>query len=192
MEVLNSLFEMLENGVVDGKDDFHTMVFSNIQNNTVQSRYVVLRSVSEKKRTLTFNTDVRSPKVDAIRNNPETLCLFYHYRKKTQLRISTYSSVHYNDSISENEWHNTSLSSRKCYLSKYAPSQETEEMDDGIALNLTGRIPDLIESECGKKNFAVIVNKIIWIDWLYLSSKGHRRARYEFNNEQVTKAWIAP
>ncbi len=192
MQVLESIFSMIKRGVWEGKDDFHTMVFSNLQDNKVESRCVILRSFNKETKTLVFNTDVRSPKVEAIKRYPETSCLFYHFKDKTQLRISTYSTVHFNDNIHDNAWKNTAISSRKCYLTKYRPSTLIETMDDGIPKHLSAKIPSLEESESGKKNFAVIRNAIISIDWLYLSSKGHQRARYDFSDSAVKKSWLAP
>ena len=192
MEVLESIFNMINRGVREAKDDFHTMVFSNLQYNKVESRCVILRNFNIENKTLYFNTDVRSPKVEAIRRFPETSCLFYHFKDKTQLRISTYSTVHVNDKVHEDSWKNTAISSRKCYLTKYRPSSLIESMDDGIPKHLLAKIPTLEESESGKINFAVITNKIISIDWLYLSSKGHQRARYDFSAASVKKSWLAP
>ena len=192
MEVLESIFEMISRGVKEGKDDFHTMMFSNIQNNRVESRCVILRHFDKENKTLVFNTDIRSPKVEAIRKNPETHCLFYHFQEKTQLRVSTHSTIHYNDELHRAGWKNTAISSRKCYLTKYAPSQGIEKMDDGIPSHLLAKIPKADESELGKINFAVITNKIMSVDWLYLSSSGHKRARYEFNDGSINKAWLAP
>ena len=192
MKVLEEVFTMINSGVREAKDDFHTMVFSNLQKNRVESRCVILRDFNEEKRILVFNTDVRSPKVQAIRQNPETTCLFYHYQKKIQLRISTYSTVHTNDPIHDDYWKKTSTSSRKCYLTKYSPSENIAEMDDGIPDHLFAKIPTAEESEAGKINFAVIVNKIILIDWLYLSAKGHRRAQYDLSEKYIKKSWIAP
>ncbi len=192
MDVLNSLYDKLTFGVRDGKDDFHTMIFSNFQNNKVESRCVVLRHFDRNKRLLLFNTDIRSPKVKAIRSNPATHCLFYHFREKIQLRIETCSSVHYNDPVHEDAWEKATLSSRKCYLSKYKPSQKIQESGDGLPSHLLARIPSAEESQFGKANFAVIVNEIISIDWLYLSSNGHKRALYNFDRGQIRKTWIAP
>ncbi len=192
MHILNYLYDKLSYGVTDGKDDFHTMVFSNMQNNKVESRCVVLRDFDSDKRILVFNTDIRSPKVEAIRLNPKTHCLFYHFREKIQLRIEAYSTVHCDDSIHKDYWDKTSLSSRRCYLTKYNPSQTIEKMDDGIPEELNARIPSALESESGRVNFAVVVNKIISIDWLFLSSRGHQRALYDFNGEKIKKQWIAP
>ena len=65
-------------------------------------------------------------------------------------------------------------------------------MDDGIPKHLSGKIPTLEESESGRANFAVISNRILSIDWLYLSSKGHQRARYDLSTEPIKKSWLAP
>ncbi len=192
MKVLGSILNMINRGVREGKDDFHTMIFSNLQDNKVESRCVIVRDFNEETKTLVFNTDVRSPKVEAIKRNPETSCLFYHFKDKTQLRISTYSTVHVNDNVHDDSWRKTAISSRKCYLTKYRPSTVIETMDDGIPEHLRAKIPTLEESEFGKINFAVISNKIISIDWLYLSSKGHQRARYNFSDNVVKKSWLAP
>ena len=192
MKVLGAILNMINRGVREGKDDFHTMIFSNLQDNKVESRCVIVRDFNEETKTLVFNTDVRSPKVEAIKRNPETSCLFYHFKDKTQLRISTYSTVHVNDNVHDDSWRKTAISSRKCYLTKYRPSTVIETMDDGIPEHLRAKIPTLEESEFGKINFAVISNKIISIDWLYLSSKGHQRARYNFSDNVVKKSWLAP
>ena len=192
MDVLRNIFQRLREGVLDGKDDFHTMTFSNIENNEVTSRSVILREVDETNRQLIFNTDYRSPKVEAIRHNPKTHCLFYHFDDKIQLRIKTNSTVHYNDNFQEQRLNLASLSSRKCYLTKYSPSQEIDCCEDGIPNKLRGRIPTEEESKQGKSNFAVIVNQILSIDWLLLSAKGHQRALYTFDSNRVKKVWLSP
>ncbi len=190
--IIDNVFEMLSEGVRNRKDEFHTLVFSNIENNRPVSRYVVLRDFDREKRILTFNTDRRSPKVRSIELNPFTNCLFYHSFNKTQLRISTESNILNDNEIVDDIWKNTPLTSRKCYLTKYGPSAEIDFCDDGIAEHLAGRIPSLDESENGRKNFVVIQNTILEIDWLYLSSKGHQRAKFKFSKEAVTSKWLAP
>ncbi len=192
MKILDSIFNKISQGVEDRKNDFHTMNFSNFQDTKVSSRCVILRKFDLKNKLLFFNTDIRSPKISSIQKFPETHCLFYSFLDKIQLRISTYSSVHYNDDLTDAEWENTSVSSRKCYMTRNCPSEILDECDDGIPKNLKGKVPGLEESERGKQNFAVVKNEILAIDWLYLSSTGHQRALYEFLGNQVTKKWLAP
>ena len=44
--------------------------------------------------------------------------------------------------------------------------------------------------EEGYKNFSVIQCKIKSIEWLYLAAKGHRRARFELENNK--EYWLVP
>ena len=46
------------------------------------------------------------------------------------------------------------------------------------------------QSEEGYKNFAVIKCKIKCIEWLYLAAKGHRRAKFDLENNKDT--WLVP
>ena len=46
------------------------------------------------------------------------------------------------------------------------------------------------QSEEGYKNFTVIQCKIKSMEWLYLAAKGHRRARFEIDNNK--ESWLVP
>ena len=46
------------------------------------------------------------------------------------------------------------------------------------------------QSEEGYKNFTVIQCKIKSIEWLYLAAKGHRRARFDLENNKDN--WLVP
>ena len=126
LEMNNDIFikvsELLENGARERDHDFHIMTFCTIGKEGVEARSVVLRNFDKDKNIIRFHTDYRSPKLDNIKKNPNTVCLVYSYKLKTQLRIKTISSIHYDDSIWNDSWDKTVLSSRKCYLTKYDPS----------------------------------------------------------------------
>ena len=177
LEMNNDIFikvsELLENGARERDHDFHIMTFCTIGKEGVEARSVVLRNFDKDKNIIRFHTDYRSPKLDEIKKNPNTVCLVYSYKLKTQLRIKTVSSIHYDNSIWNDSWNKTGLSSRKCYLTKYDPSSSIEEKDDGLPLELKGKTPTSEQSEKGKKNFCVVDNKITEIDYLYLKSSGH-------------------
>ena len=194
LEMNNDIYikvsELLENGAKERDHDFHIMTFCTIGKEGVEARSVVLRNFDKDKNIIRFHTDFRSPKLDYIKKNPNTVCLVYSYKLKTQLRIKTISSIHYDDSIWNDSWDKTGLSSRKCYLTKYDPSSHIEEKDDGLPIELRGKTPTSEKSEEGKKNFCVVDNKIIEIDYLYLKSSGHERMVLDFNNNK--SSWIAP
>ena len=46
------------------------------------------------------------------------------------------------------------------------------------------------QSEVGYKNFTVIQCKIKSMEWLYLAAKGHRRAKFDLENNKDT--WLVP
>ena len=194
LEMNNDIFikvsELLENGAKERDHDFHIMTFCTIGKEGVEARSVVLRNFDKDKNIIRFHTDYRSPKLGDIKRNPNTVCLVYSYKLKTQLRIKTISRIHYDDSIWNDSWDQTGLSSRKFYLTKYNPSSHIEEKDDGLPPGLKGKTPTSEQSEEGKKNFCVVDNKITEIDYLYLKSSGHERMVLDFNNNK--SSWIAP
>ena len=189
-KIFTTVCELLENGANERDHDFHIMTFCTIGKVGVEARSVVLRNFDKEKNIIRFHTDYRSPKLNDIKNNPNTVCLVYSYKLKTQLRIKTQSSIHYEDSIWNAAWDSTGLSSRKCYLTKYDPSRNIDEKDDGLPLELKGKTPSLKQSEEGKKNFCVVDNKILEMDYLFLKSSGHERMQLDFNSNKFS--WIAP
>ena len=189
-KVFTTVCELLENGANERDHDFHIMTFCTIGKVGVEARSVVLRNFDKEKNIIRFHTDYRSPKLNDIKNNPNTVCLVYSYKLKTQLRIKTLSSIHYEDAIWNASWDSTGLSSRKCYLTKYDPSSNIDQKNDGLPLELKGKTPSLKQSEEGKKNFCVVDNKITEIDYLYLKSSGHERMRLDFNSNKYS--WMAP
>ena len=69
MKVLESVFDMISRGVKEGKDDFHTMIFSNIQNGRVESRCVILRDFDKE------NKNFSDSPVDEIIKDKQNILL---------------------------------------------------------------------------------------------------------------------
>ena len=192
-EIFEDIKKNLAKGVKDRKHTFHTPIFSNINNeNTVESRVVVLRQFNSHNMILNFHTDVRSPKVNDLKKNSHSLLVFYDHELKLQLRIKTVSTINNQNKITNEMWGKTKLSSRKCYLTEKAPSSFTNLPEDGIDGSLEGKDPTLMESEKGYKNFTVIENQIQQIDWLYLASSGHRRLKVILKEKIPSFEWLIP
>jgi pyridoxamine 5'-phosphate oxidase len=192
-EIFEDIKRNLTRGVKDRKHTFHTPVFSNINNeNSIESRVVVLRQFYSQNMVLNFHTDVRSPKVTSLKKNNNSLFVFYDHKLKIQLRIKTISIINNQNTIAEEMWEKTKLFSRKCYLTEKAPSSVTSLPEDGIDENLKGKEPTLEESEKGYKNFTVVQNKIQQIDWLYLAASGHRRLKVILKDKIPSFEWIIP
>ena len=192
-EIFEDIKKNLAKGVKDRKHTFHTPIFSNINNeNTVESRVVVLRQFDSHNMVLNFHTDVRSPKVNNLKKKNHSLFVFYDHELKLQLRIKTVSTINNQNKITNEMWGKTKLSSRKCYLTEKAPSSFTDFPEDGIDESLRGKEPSLEESEKGYKNFTVVQNQIQEIDWLYLAASGHRRLKITMKETIPSYQWIIP
>ena len=188
-EIINLLFT----AVKKRDDPYHTPVFScNSENNFTDSRIVVLRKFDEKKMMLSFHTDIRSVKINALKKNPNSSLLFYNSKIRIQIRIRTESIINNQNKITKEAWMLTNLSSRKCYLANKSPSSYTLTPEDSLPDHLIGSDPSLKESEEGYKNFTVIQNKILNIDWLHLSSAGHRRLNINIKNDLPIFNWVIP
>ena len=192
-EIFEDIKRNLTRGVKDRKHSFHTPVFSNINNeDSIESRIVVLRQFDYSNMVLNFHTDFRSPKTSSLQQNNNSLFVFYDHKLKIQLRIKTTSAINCQNSITEEMWKKTKLFSRKCYLTEKAPSSFTEFPEDGIDESLRGKEPSLEESEKGYKNFTVVQNQIHEIDWLYLAASGHRRLKITMKETIPSYQWIIP
>ena len=106
--------------------------------------------------------------------------------------IVVLSSIEYQSITAKKSWRETQLMSRKCYLSSIAPSTTVSNATDGLPIHLKGKEPNKEESEVGINNFAVVFNYIQTIDWLYLSSNGHKRILFSWNQGKRINQWIVP
>ena len=192
-EIFEDIKRNLTRGVKDRKHTFHTPVFCNVDNeNSIESRVVVLRQFDSPNMVLNFHTDFRSPKILGLQQNNNSLLVFYDHKLKIQLRIKTTSIINNQNKVTQEMWDQTKLFSRKCYLTEKAPSSSTNLPEDGIDESLVGREPTLEESERGYKNFTVVQNQIQQIDWLYLAASGHRRLKIILEKQIPSFQWIIP
>ena len=83
--------------------------------------------------------------------------------------------------------------SRQCYLGNKSPGSKSDIPTSGLAQDVDNSKYTIEESEIGYENFCVIENFIESIEWLYLASKGHRRAFFILKNDDVVdKKWLIP
>ena len=80
--------------------------------------------------------------------------------------------------------------SRKCYLVDNGPGTESDIPTSGLKPELDNFDYTKEQSEEGYKYFTVIQCKIKSIEWLYLAAKGHRRARFDLENNKDN--WLIP
>jgi 3-hydroxyisobutyrate dehydrogenase len=190
--ILCQIWNYLSRGADSSKSNFHLASLGTVKDNYPKVRTVVLRKVIMEETSLIFHTDIRSGKFGEIQSNRNVSLLFYSKEDKIQIRLEGTASLHVNDELGDRQWHNSRLTSRKCYLAEPAPGTESLNPASGIPEIFAGRLPTEEESEPGRENFCAVKVKVNEIDWFYLSSSGHVRAKFDLRNDDVKSSWIIP
>jgi len=191
-KIKDKIWNMLIEAVSNRKSDFRTPVFISSDNDDPDGRVVVLRRADQNQRSLSFHSDYRSNKVNLLKKNSKGALVFYDKKEKIQLRIKVECSINFKNNISINAWEKTQKISRKCYLASLAPGTNLDAPGSSIDEKFETFEYSIEESEMGKDNFCVITCKVITIEWLYLSIKGHRRAKIDFNKQENHFKWLVP
>jgi pyridoxamine 5'-phosphate oxidase len=183
----------IQKGALTHQHDFHQPVVGTVSGDNCNMRTVVLRKAWSEHKQLAFHTDLRSGKINDLSQNNITSWLFYSTRHRLQIRLGGISIVHTNTPVAENHWEKSSTGSRKCYLASLSPGLQVSSATSGLPFVFEQRDPDETESEAGRKNFAVVVTKVRWMEWLWLRHQGHRRAEFRYEeNGSYRASWLIP
>ena len=180
-ETLSFAWQLIEQGVTDRNTMAHTPVLSTVgPSDEPKSRSMVLRDARRVDRMLLFYSDSRSWKIEEIISNPMASVLFYEMSKKIQVRMVCILSVHMANEYSKKRWDNVQKTSRISYQSALPPGARIEN-------------PATLEyQDEGERNFAVLEAEIRSLEWLYLSSRGNRRALFQWDKGIETSSWLVP
>ena len=189
-EIKKKIWLMLDDAVTNRSSTFRIPVFVCGDQKDFDGRIVVLRKSDQSNNLLQFHSDIRSDKITKLNNNKNASMLFYDKEEKIQVRIKVECTVNHNNEITKESWSKTGHISRKCYLVDGGPGVESPTPTSGLKPELDNFEFTMEQSEEGYKNFTVIQCKIISIEWLYLAAKGHRRARFEIDNNK--EYWLVP
>jgi pyridoxamine 5'-phosphate oxidase len=190
---LDRIWTLLKQGVDHFDDPFHWPVLGTQgEDGTSQQRTVIFRELIRSDRILVCHTDKRAAKVHDIEKNHKISWLFYHPENKVQLRISGQATLHGDDAFADRQWAATKITSRLSYFASHPPGTTVEKPSSGIPDVFLKTIPSLLESEKGRKHFMAIACKIDSIDFLVLRILGHRRARFEWKEDNYRATWLVP
>ena len=189
-EIQNKYWSMLDDAVTNRGSPFRIPVFMCANHDEIDGRIVVLRKSDRKNNLLQFHTDFRSPKVKILKKNNKASLLFYDKEEKIQLRVKVDCEINNQNSTTEESWKKTQHISRRCYLTDSPPGTISENPTSGMISQLEDFDYTMEQSEEGYKNFTVIKCKIKSAEWLYLAAKGHRRAKFDFENNK--NSWLLP
>lgn len=192
-QVRSMVWDLLVKGVSRSRDPMHSPALATGSARGCQVRKVILRNVDEKERALTCYSDARAAKVGEIREHGHVQWLFYHPRKQIQLRISGQATVHTDDQVADIHWGRVKGFSRLNYCTEWPPGTRIDEPSSGLPARLIRQLSNLVHTNTGRPNFAVIVGRVETIDWLRLSKTGNTRARFEWEADHRMQAfWVVP
>jgi 3-hydroxyisobutyrate dehydrogenase len=190
--VLDEVWKMLNRGVTHFNDPFHWPVLGTTGKEGSSLRTVILRKLLFPDRILVCHTDSRATKAQEIYDSNKVSWLFYHPKKKVQVRITGQATLHTDDQIADDHWAATRITSRLNYCTLQPPGTPVDQPSAGLPDFLLNKIPTLLESEKGRKNFMAIACRIESIDWLILRILGNRRARFEWYENRLRATWMIP
>ena len=189
-EIKKKIWSMLDDAVTNRSSQFRIPTFICGHNNDIDGRIVVLRKSDQQNNLVQFHSDIRSDKIELLKNNPNAALLFYDKDEKIQVRLKVNCIINHENDITKSSWEKTQHISRKCYLVDNGPGTESDVPTSGLKPELDNFDYTKEQSEEGYKNFTVIQCKIKSIEWLYLAAKGHRRAKFDLKNNKDT--WLVP
>ena len=189
-EIIKKIWSMLDDAVTNRSSQFRIPVFVCGDQKDFDGRIVVLRKSDQQNNLLQFHSDIRSDKIPKLKNNKKASMLFYDKEEKIQVRLKVECTINHQNEITKESWSKTGHISRKCYLVDNGPGTESPTPTSGLKPELDNFEFTMEQSEKGYKNFTVIQCKIKSIEWLYLAAKGHRRARFEIDNNK--EYWLVP
>ena len=189
-EIKKKIWSMLDDAVTNRSSQFRIPVFICGNQKDFDGRIVVLRKSDQSNNLVQFHSDIRSDKIAKLKNNKNASMLFYDKEEKIQVRLKVECIINHSNEITKESWVKTGHISRKCYLVENGPGTESPNPTSGLKPELDNFEFTMEQSEEGYKNFTVIQCKIKTIEWLYLAAKGHRRARFEVDNNK--EYWLVP
>ena len=189
-EIIKKIWLMLDDAITNRNSQFRTPTFICGDQLDFDGRIVVLRKSDQKNNLLQFHSDIRSDKIEKLKKNSKAAMLFYDKEEKIQVRLKVDCTINHENDVTKDSWSKTQHISRKCYLVDNGPGSETEIPTSGLKPELDNFDYTKEQSEEGYRNFTVIQCEVKLIEWLYLAAKGHRRARFNLENNKNT--WLIP
>ena len=189
-EIKKKIWSMLDSAIKDRGSQFRIPVFICGGQDDFDGRIVVLRKSDQESDIIQYHSDIRSNKIAKLKSNKNAAMLFYDKEEKIQVRLKVECTVNHDNEITKESWLKTGHMSRKCYLVDNGPGTETLSPTSGLKPELDNFEFTMEQSEAGYKNFTVIQCKIQNMEWLYLAAKGHRRAKFDLENNK--EHWLVP
>jgi pyridoxine/pyridoxamine 5'-phosphate oxidase len=127
-------------------------------------------------------TDARSSKIEQLSSCADTVLLFYHPTKRTQIKVKGISTIKRNDEVTATMWAKIQGDSRKAYNQILAPGSDLQNPEEAFEL----------DEQMTDSNFAVIRISPVEIEALQLDGTEHLRIQFKLEEKGWINKWIAP
>lgn len=185
VDIYEAVWKKLETAASTRHEGWHLVTVGTIRNQQPELRTTVLRGADRSKSLLWFHTDLRSPKAEDIRQNPRGSLLFYCPSTNWQLRLSGSFALDSDSPQTSSSWNKTSTSAKRCYQGPFSPSSASETPSTNLPEGSVG-------PEIGRENFCRVLFQIDSLEWLALSSEGHKRAKWHLKDSGFEGTWLNP
>ncbi|HEX4957994.1 MAG TPA: pyridoxamine 5'-phosphate oxidase family protein [Lacibacter sp.] len=184
-EINEAIWKMLEQATKSHRAPFHYGTIATIHHLIPELRTVILRRVMPATYQLFFHTDIRSQKIEQIKENPLVSWLFYDEKSKMQLRLYAKAVIHTKDVVADYGWGLSRLASKLTYTTS---SPSGTELDAPELINLNIKEADKALLETARNHFCVVETIVNKMDWVFLHVSGNRRAIFDYENG--FKSWV--
>lgn len=184
--VLASCWTWMERGVHDRRCPTHHPTFVSIRvDGRPTCRTVILRECTSSQRLLGFHTDRRSRKWQEVQETPSAAIHVYLPQQQLQFRFTGIVERVVEGEANTERWLNMHPNSRRCYQTALAPATSIDSPWESPAQD--------DNPMTGVENFGWIRFRVEELEWLYLSSRGHQRALFSWNEKNERRAtWMMP
>lgn len=157
---------------------------------TPEIRHLVCRHSDAAQKSLCFWTDIRSPKIESIRNNDAIAVSIYNDQKKIQISGKGHVRLHHKDKVTLAAWEQATAYSKSAYM-RIASGHK---IDARLARNpLASSAINDDTTQPGYENFAVMIVQLDDLDYLHLDRLGNSRAGFQYDKTGscISASWLA-
>ncbi|WP_421870805.1 pyridoxamine 5'-phosphate oxidase family protein [Marinoscillum sp.] len=180
-DVWQVVVQELRRAIVDHRHPFRFVVLGTTDGREVSQRYVVLRDLDDSLNFYIF-TDTRTQKVDHLNKLPNCSLLFYHDRKRVQIRINGVVELHQHAGLMERYWQKVQGEAQKAYTRSKAPGTQISTWEEAHHWD------ESLDSE----HFTVLKIIPAQVDVLQLNGLEHFRVRFSKLNQEWTGQRLVP
>lgn len=163
------------------RHSFRYVVLSSANNESVNSRWVVLRRYTEGGSFLIY-TDARSEKVNDFKANSLVSLLFFNDRKGLQVRVNGKVITHHKNELTKKYWPGVKGFNDQSYTSELAPGTPIKSKDEAYKWS------SIMDDE----NFMVLEIVPNTIDVLQLNGSEHIRAQFSADGQSFEGTFLVP